>query len=63
MWEWLWDWCGADFLSGGQTLSFLFQLKHLQPIIRLSIVLFSKGFSYFEKSKPMRLKFLEILCW
>ena len=46
----------------GQILNSHFQLKHLQPIIKLSIVLFSKGFNYFEKSKPMLLRFLEILC-
>ena len=47
----------------GQILSSHFRLKPLQPIIKLSIVLFSRGFNYFEKSKPMLLRFLEILCW
>ena len=47
----------------GQILNSHFQLRHLQPIIKLSIVLFSKEFNYFEKSKPMLLRFLEILCW
>ena len=47
----------------GQILSSHFQLKPLQPIIKLSIMLFSKEFNYFEKSKPMLLRFLEILCW
>ena len=46
----------------GQVLNSHFQLKHLQPIIKLSIVLFSKEFSYFEKSKPILLKFSGILC-
>ena len=47
---------------GGQILSFHFQLRHPQPTIRQNIVLFSKKFNYFEKSKPMLLKFLKILC-
>ena len=47
----------------GQILSSLFRLRHLQPITMPSIVLFSKEFNYFEKSRLMRLKFLEIPCW
>ena len=47
----------------GQILSSRFRLKHLQPIIKLSIVLFSKESNCFEKSKPMQLKFLGILFW
>ena len=43
--------------GGGRTLSSRFQLKHLRPIIKLSIVLFSKEFSYFEESRLMQLKF------
>jgi len=46
----------------GQILSSHFQLRHLQLIIKLSVMLFSKEFNYFEKSKPMLLRFLEILC-
>ena len=41
----------------GQILSSHFQLKHLQPTIKLSIVLFLRESKYFEKSKPMQLKF------
>ena len=37
----------------GQILSSHFQLKHLQPTIKLSIVLFSKESSYFEKLKHL----------
>ena len=49
--------------GGGQILSSHFRLKPLQPIIKLSIVLFSRKFNYFERSKPMLLRFSEILCW
>ena len=54
---------GVVLISPGGKLSFHFQLRHLQPIIKLSIMLFSKEFNYFERSKPMRLKFLGTLCW
>ena len=64
------SWCGNGSGIGvvlisprGQILSSHFQLNPLQPIIKLSIVLFSKEFNYFEKLKPMLLRFLEILCW
>jgi len=46
----------------GKILSSYFQLKHLQPTIKLSIMLFSREFSYSEKSKPMQLKYLGIPC-
>ena len=47
----------------GANFEFSFPMKPPQPIIKLSIVLFSRGFNYFKKSKPMLLRFLEILCW
>ena len=47
----------------GANFEFSFPIRHLQPIIKLSIMLFSKKSNYFERSKPMRLRFLGILCW
>ena len=47
----------------GANFEFSFLIEASAANNQAEYLLFSNGFNYFEKSKPMLLRFLGILCW